>query len=276
MAKIVSTGRTISLEEYHNKRVCERRRRFFLWFTLVFLLVVALVLISRIEKIQISDIQVEGAKVVAEEDVRQSVLRILSGRYFWLVPKGNVALYPRAEIEENLAREFSRFSDVALSLEGLERLVVSVVEREPFALYCPPEDAKCFFLDESGFIFGEAPDFSGAVYFIYSMEPPLENPKGREFLPEEEFSALSDFLEMLSSLGFKPVSLMSLERGFDITMKNGSRMLLPEAADLAPLALNLESFLKSENIASQKNFLDEVFLLDLRTKNKIFYRFRGE
>lgn len=267
MSKIVSTGKTISLEEYHKKRVREHRRRVRWWMSGIFILLIALVFVSRLETFRISEVAVEGAKVITNDEVKRNVLAALSGKYFWLVPKSNAAIFPREEVAASLMKEFPRLASVELNVERENTLRVLVTEREPYALYCMD---VCYFLDEHGFIFDTAPDFSGVVYFVYAREVPMENPSGSQFMPVEEFENLSTFIQDLSKLSFEPVRLDD----YDLTMNNGSRMLLPEKSDLVTLFSNLESFLESETIRSQRNFLDKVVLLDLRTENKIFYRFR--
>ncbi|MEK7135106.1 MAG: FtsQ-type POTRA domain-containing protein, partial [Patescibacteria group bacterium] len=208
MSKIVSTGKTISLVEYHNRRVQERRRKLAWVFFSILGLLVALVFISRLEIFRISEVAVEGAKVIANEEAVRNVLATLSGKYFWLVPKSNAAIFPREEVAASLMKEFPRLASVELNVEGENTLRILVTEREPYALFCPPVGEKCFFLDKEGFVFDEAPDFSGVVYFIYETE-----------IPAEEFKSLSTFIEGLSKLGFEPVRLGD----YDLTMNNGSR-----------------------------------------------------
>lgn len=241
--------------EYHNKRVREKRKKLIWIFSGILVLLIALVLVSRLSSFQIAKVKVEGAKVITNDEVERNVLVTLAGSYFWLVPKGNAAFYPREEVRASLMKEFPRFSSVGLNVEGENTLRVLVTEREPYALYCPPAEEKCFFLDKEGFVFDEAPDFSGVVYFIYETE-----------VPAEEFKNLSAFIENLSKLGFEPIRF----EDYGLTMKNGSHMFLPEKSDLGKLFSSLELFLRSP--AVEKDKLSEI---DLRTENKIFWKTFG-
>lgn len=271
MARIISAGNTLFSPENYDRKRRERKRKLVLALVCVLSLFIALVLTSRIDKFLISDIEVYGAKVITEDEVSRSVLSTLSGKFLWLIPKSNVLFIPRGEVEANLMREYPRLSSISLSLSGTKILSASVVEREPYALYCQNSDAedKCYFLDESGFIFDEAPDFSGVVYFIYRGEG-LPEPKGRQFLPHDKFRELSAFVENIDKIGFEPVSHSDAE----IIMRNGTKLAWKEGGDLTRIFSNLKLFLESPEIRAQENFINKVRVFDLSTENKVFYRFK--
>lgn len=276
--KIVSTGSTLASPEFHRKRLRARHRRLALLAFVALILLSVAIFISRQEKFLITGVEVKGMEAINAEDIRAVVEDSLTGNYFWLVPRSNDLLYPRSEIKEHLRTRFPRFNYIGASVEGLNTLLVEVVEREPFALYCPsalnPEEASaCYFLDEEGFIFDNAPSFSGPVYFVYAFDKPLENPLGRSFLPPEEFKALVQFIESLSSLGIQPLSLEVRDLEFNLILPNDARILWGRESDPTLIRSNLESFLNDEAIKNQPNFLERVSELDLRTENKVFYRF---
>lgn len=279
--KIVSTGGTISTFEYLEKKLRARRRRWvFTGFSLLILLIVAVVL-SRQEKLRIQEVLVTGAHVTPVEDISAAATEALAGYYFWLVPKDNAVIYPRAYVRSVLSRTFSRLSSVSLSLTGLTVLNIDVVEREPFALYCKEvlvsvEDSpSCYFLDETGFIFDSAPFFSTGVYFIYALETPLENPLGVAIMPQAEFEILDKFIVSLEPLlgQSQGVSLSPTEAR--LFLEHKLTLLWRREDDMSHLLSNLESFLTSPTIKEQKNFLQNLEELDLRTEDKVFYKFRN-
>lgn len=279
MVRIVSTGKTLSSPEYHQKKKERRKRKLIIWSAVVILVVVAVVMGTRIGELHISEVRVEGAQVVTSEEISRNVLETLRGRYLWLIPKANAALLPRTQVRKNLEQEFPRLRSISLSLDGRQALAVTVTERKPFALYCPsvekPKDASaCFFLDENGFIFDEAPAFSGAVYFVYASEAPLTSPKGTFFLETERFQELSTFVAALSRLGFEPLVLKVGEKEATLTVSSGAKVVWNLKDDSALLYSNLESLLATEEIKKDAKFLERVRVLDLRTPNKVFYRFQ--
>lgn len=278
MTKIVSTGRTLFSEENYQKRKQVRKKKMTFWAVVFLILLIAVVLVSRIGKFQVGEVRVEGAQVIPPEEIIKSVLESFSGNYFWLIPKSNVMIFPRGKVREDLFEKFPRFSSVELSLEDTT-LLAKVEERKPFALYCPsaerPEDAAaCFFLDETGFIFDEAPAFSGTVYFVYSVLPTLENPKGSQLLPEENFRKLDAFIQALKKFGFEPIAVEVGSIETRLTLPHNSYVIWNSQDDLTLLYSNLEAFFNSEAIKSQPGFAAKLKSLDLRTENKVFYTFK--
>ena len=256
-----------------------RRRLQTLWTLGIITVLIIVIIVSRQEKLLIVDVEVAGAKVVREEKVVTRTKEIISGYYLGMVPKRNALVYPGGKVEERLMIEFPRFSAVATSLDGLKLLRIDVAEREPFALYCPAitrsEDAtSCYFLDDQGFIFDSAPLFSGAVYFIYTREPALEEPMGKQFMSPSEFGALGHFIESLPLLGVEPVAALVTEEEFIILLTGEARLKMGRKSDLELMYSNLSAFLNDEAIKAQTDFMQKISELDLRTENKVFYRFR--
>lgn len=277
MARIISSGNTLFSPENYEKRKRERKRKFIFGSATLFALLVLFVLASRVERFQISEIKVEGARVITGEEIARSVRETLSGYYAWLVPRGNLALYPRPALRNNLMKEFPRLSSVSSTLTGTA-LNVLVTERDPFALYCadipePTGVSSCYFLDEQGFIFDEAPDFSGSVYLIYSSVEPIEEPKGKIYLPAATFQSLSGLVERLPALGVAPQAVQAGEREFNLRLENGARIIWLREADPEMIYANLSAFFR-EVKKTDPNFLNKVSLLDMRTENKVFYRFK--
>ncbi|MBI2086685.1 MAG: hypothetical protein HYT69_00700 [Candidatus Zambryskibacteria bacterium] len=284
MVKIVSTGSTLSSPEFHRKKLRARRKRLFLWGTALIIVLATAVLLLRRDALRIAEVKVVGNEVVTSSNVTAVVKESLSGYYFGLIPKDSTLFYSSREIERELLRRFPRFNLAEISLEGLRTLEAVVAEREPLALYCPDliyqiEDSdsrrsNCYFLDETGFIFDSAPTFSEGVYFIYYSEVPFESPLGREFVERDEFWELHGFLTTLHALGFEPISLKVGERDLILTDSSGARLLWRRDSNFDLIRSNLEVFLNAEEIRSQPDFLKKISELDLRTENKIFYKFK--
>lgn len=277
--KIVSTGKTLSLTEYHERRVRARRKRWMIYGGIILVVLVALTLVSRLQSLRIKNITVIGAEAISTDLVRAVTLDALSGYYLWLVPRDNSLIYSRDTVIEMLNRKFPRFSSINLNLSNPTSLDISVIEREPFALYCghlsgTSESSPCYFLDDQGFIFDTAPVFSEGVYFIYSSDPDFENPLGQEYLPREEFNLLGEFVRSLTTLGFKPLSVVMGEKEFQLSTVTETKILWPRTDNFSAVFSNLESFLNDPAIKAQKDFIEKISELDLRTINKVFWKLK--
>jgi hypothetical protein len=97
---------------------------------------------------------------------------------------------------------------------------------------------------------------------------------GQKLMESNEFKSLTPFMSDLSPLGIYPAMLQVKADEFSIFLSNGAEILWNRSEDLALVRANLEAFLNSEAIKKEKNFLDRIESLDLRTENKVFYKFR--
>ncbi len=269
---IVSTGKTLSTTEYYEKKRKAAKKRRIIVGGILFVLLVASVFLSRLESLRIKDVVVNGTQAIDAAKVEAKVAEELEGSFFWIIPRDNALLYGENRIRARLKEQFPRFSSITLSLEGLKTLQVSVVERQPHALYCEGAEL-CWFLDSEGFVFDAAPTFSEGVYFTYTEKPALESPLGHSLLPREEFQALDRFVGSLPMLGLTPLALEIASADMTLELTGGARILWGRESDLERTFGNLESFLKSPTIQAQADFLSKIGVLDLRTEDRVFYRF---
>ena len=271
--KIVSSCRVLNSREFYEKK--KRRRRIQLMLLSIGFLSIlsSLAYLSRQERFLIIEVTIQGENVIDKEEIAQTAKGLLDGYYLWIIPRANALIYPRRAIKQSLIEEFPRLKSVNLNLGERQKLLITVEERAPFALYCISE---CFFLDEEGFIFVPAPSFSSGVYLIYTTQNPVENPVGRRFLTVEEFKSLSKFLETLAALGTRPSTLEVGDSEYHLSLSNDGQIIWLRDSDLALVRSNLEAFLSADAIRAQDNFFDKILYLDLRTENKVFYKFKEQ
>ena len=137
-------------------------------------------------------------------------------------------------------------------------------------------------MDKEGYIFDEAPFFSGDVYLKFYGKVDLKDnsPLGSN-VSGENFSKLASFIESLSNVGLKP-AILYMEDSGDIkvllTEENEGKepyIALKANADLQKLTENLELALNTEPLLSDfKNKYSSLEYIDLRYGNKVYYRFR--
>jgi hypothetical protein len=271
--KIVSKGRVLNSSEFYKRKQRRKRIKLVLFLISFVLLISLLIYFSRHERIQINEVVVLGEEVVGKEEVVSTAKQLLAGYYFWIIPKTNIFLYPRSDIKNNILRKFPRFKSIDLDVNGFHSLSINVLERVPFALYCR-DTSECYFLDEDGFIFALAASFSEAVYFIYTTEDSIENPVGEKIVSVDEFGKLSEFIKTLTVLNIYPEGLKTSENEYRLLLSTGGEIIWRRDANLTHVYSNLEAFLADEFIRAQSNFLDKISHLDLRTENKVFYKFK--
>ncbi|OHB06354.1 MAG: hypothetical protein A3B16_02070 [Candidatus Zambryskibacteria bacterium RIFCSPLOWO2_01_FULL_45_43] len=270
--RIISSGKAIHSPEFHKKKVKAQRIRLFVYCLLSLVSCAVLIAFFRWEKFIVSEIVIAEEIAVDREEIMATVQDELAGYYLYVIPRSNTFLYRRGVIKEKLLEQFPRFSSLDLNLERFKKLVITAEERKPYALYC--REAECFFLDEGGFIFAAAPSFSDGVYFIYKTETAIEDPMGKSLLLENDFRGLVKFLENLPVLGINSRVLEIGTEDYRLMLNSGGKIIWKRDISLGVIYSNLEAFLSDEAIVSQKDFLNKIEHLDLRTENKVFWKLK--
>lgn len=229
----------------------------------------------------ISEVRVEGSEGISAESIKARVRGMLAGRNLYLFARANAFLYPKEEIAAALAADFPRAENIALSLDGLRTLVVSIREREGETLWCADaQTSACYFLDENGFIFDHAPKFSGNAYFShYGGLNASTSPIGANLLPQENFRELSGFIEKARGLELAPLSIhIGNEQYAELILDEGWRLKFHLDQNFTELAGNLAALAHSEEWgkALRGEALDGRMLeyMDLRFGSKVYYKFK--
>lgn len=245
------------------------------------------VYLSRLNSLNIRNIEITGNKIVDTDALTQEITQEMSGKYFWLFPKTNIFLYPQNTIIKDLQNKFKRLENINLSIKNDKTLAVSVSERKALYTWCgntPPaivDQTTCYFIDENGYIFDQAPYFSGGVYFKFYGSTSGTDPSGSYF-SKQYFKQLIYFKNILVEFGLKPVALyitpdqnveVFLENG--VSSKNEPEIIFKQNGDYENIAENLKAVLTTEPLQTEfKNKYSSLQYIDLRFGNKVYYKFQ--
>lgn len=238
------------------------------------------------DEILISEIIVEGEEVISEETIKEFTNTELSKKYLWSIPKKNAFLYPRKKIESGLSEQFKRLDSVSVGRSSLKALTVSIEERKERYLWCGAELVKtrtsatqCYLSDSGGYIFSEAPYYSGSLFFEFYgglSEEPATGPVGGTILTEEKFSVLISFIEKLGELGLAVQKIsVKADGDYELYLEGGGKVLINSKNDIAKGLENLSIALESDPL--KKKMVEEragLDYLDVRFGNKVFFKFK--
>jgi len=277
--KLFSKGDAIRSPEFHKKKERERWQKIIAFVVFLIIFIATPIYLFRMNQFQISNIELKGNNVTRYEDVASQVAETLDGNYLYIFPKSNALIYPKNQIERNLLKNIPRISEVKVSLSNSKSLTIELKEREPAGLYCADLKIKkddCYFIDENGFIFSRAPSFSGDVYFIYTTDPAIEDPLGKNYLTKEEFQKLPPLISSLKEIQIPIHSLTTSTNEYYLELQSGGKIIIGKKDNLKEVASNLESFLNDQTITKAPGFLDNVSYIDMRFGNKVFYKLKSD
>jgi cell division septal protein FtsQ len=279
----------------HSPQVTRRRRhrrliRVILWGLLITVLAGTGVTLARLDAFRIAGITVSGNSVVSEEELRNIVEQNIAGAYFFVFPKSNVFLYPERTIEAAVVEQVKKIDRADVESDGLRAVTLTIRERRPLVLWCGKTYADfqavnetCYFLDKDGFVYAEAPDFTGTVFKrffgpLFNTDGSLavrdDDPVGDYFLTPSEFQRIIFFIDMLKEEEQIASVALALTDAMDVELytENGPRILFAREHDLSQTLSNLSSALNIEEL-SREGF-DTLEYIDLRFGNKVYYRFK--
>lgn len=283
---VLNSPRLLELKK-HRRRVLEKKIMFSMFLFLS--IFSAFIYVSHLPILNISSIEIQGNKVINTELIKENIQDEIFGKYLYIFPKSNLFFYPKVTIKNNLQNKFQRIKDINLSINK-KVLQVSIIEREALYTWCGDvlpvvDDAteyKCYFMDEDGYLFDEAPYFSGNVYFRFFGNIEIkENILGSSFVPNR-FSSLVFFKKSLESMDLKPSAFFVNNMGelnvFFSTrssLLDGPVFMLKMDADFNKILENLDASLSTEPLKSKfTNNYSSLEYIDLRFGNKVYFKFK--
>lgn len=233
----------------------------------------------RHEALQVRTVVVSGAEVLDARELQAVTRALLSGTYFYIIPKSSALLRPRRSLEAAVLHAFPRLKSAEVTTENVSTVVLSVSEREPRALWCGENHLErastpaCYFMDSEGYVFAEAPEFTGLVYTRYFGALGRGEPiVGQYFLSGTKFSELTKFTDALAREGVELADVALTDRDVELYLTGGTVILFSQSQELNRVLDNLLSVISAEEFKNRERF--NLDYLDLRYGNKVYYKER--
>lgn len=239
--------------------------------------------VSYLPQFNVSEISVSGAEDIKEEVIIRSVETVLDDGSYHILSRRNIFLYPREALEDTIVKSFPPVKSVRITRPSLfaTNIVVTIEEREPFARWCRADEAGCYFMDNTGFIYAPAggntgtttPQANPAERYVFRGDiASSTDPIGQSFV-QAHLPGLLSLLKFLGQAGF--TALGAEVDGQDVFVRLQESFLLKASfgADAGTLVKNLELVLSSEVLQGKREELEYV---DLRFGNRVYYKLKGQ
>jgi len=289
---VLNSSRLLKLKKHRQKTAINKILFFLLGIIILF---VVSIYFSRLNAVNINNIEITGNQIVETNAIKDVVNQQITGKYFFFFPKTNIFFYPGNNIKNALQNKFKILQDINLSIKNNHTLEVSLSERKGLYTWCgntPPASgvvATCYFMDENGYIFDQAPYFSGGVYFKFYGTPdvglplcgiPTSGDPSGCYFSQQYFSQLIFFKNILVSFGLKPVSTyVTTDGNVDVFLSGtnssttGPEIIFKLNDNYQTVAENLEAALTTEPLQTEfKNKYSSLQYIDLRFGNKVYFK----
>lgn len=265
-------------EPKQQKLSLKQRRQRLQWVkvvagTAVVLVALALVWnVSRLPEITVNDVEVTGTRLVQADTVEDLLESKLNGNYLFIIPRANSLVFPKTDMLASLVTAFPEIADIAITRDGWQKLAVSIVERNPVALWCSGGDASvCYLMDKDGFIFTEAP--KDAALYVRFFGRIAGSPVGSRYL-DGDFSSFKSFVEEVSSTAHRTPESVRIEDNGDVSVSfvQGGTLKFVLTDDREATLDNIASVFASRRLDTNER-LDYA---DFRFGNKVYVKFIEE
>lgn len=258
--------------------------RYFLLILLGFILFFGFGLLSRIKSMQVSLGKYEHIIVTNTDAIDISLQQYLHDRF--LYPRSNRLWFSNKKAERYIMSQFPRISSVHISSsKGI--LNIKGKEREGYYLWCGNEvvpirlDTPCYFADSTGFIFDEAPYFSGTSYLRLYGDISEGYVIGTQVFSPEVFELYRDIQKAIKpfDLTIQALHMLSNSQFEFILASNNEISRAPRIKyyllnDTDIIVNNIERALAQEKVLFEiTHKYDRLEYLDTRFKNQFIYKF---
>ncbi len=262
-------------------RARKRRRRvrfFIISVAFVLLVLSGLVGLTYLSSLQIKNVAISGAQTLSSSTVEAFVRERLAGEYWYVFSKSNIFLYPKQQIAADLIKAYPVLASADVHADDFQSIAVNVVEREPKALWCPSDASgqvfPCFFMDENGIVYGDAPTFSEPVYLSYYGST-TSNALPKQFLMPPEFQALTALVDALAQkISDSDITAVEIDKNKDVSVRFVNGFILRFALSDAggDIFERFSLALTSEPMKAHK--LGDFEYLDLRFGDRLYYKLK--
>ncbi len=247
--------------------------------------------------IRINSISTQGVISVDEEAIKKIAEAPINEKILGFIRKDNHFFYPKNEVTEYIKAYSPRIAYAEIADDVADNFTVRIVEYMPVFLVCKKnvlsdplfvdtdgviedsgenihlDNSSCMFADENGYLFGEAPEYSGFPFTQIFVDEKSHAQVGlkQTLLSEEEFITYKKFLDALAQLGIETHALV-LEENNDVRLFTNLpyQLLWSSSKDIEKTTANLGSVLSA--FRDNPRLVGTTTLIDLRFGNKIFYK----
>lgn len=225
-----------------------------------------------------TDWQVTGLSVVSEDSVREAVERVLAERYLGFIPRDTFFMVRPVALASLLGGQYPLLRTVTVERTFPQSLKITVEERTTLVLWCSL--GTCAHVLENGDTI--------PVTDVYEQEENrartifLEDGSGQPIrfgtkIFEEGFTARIVFLreQLRERFGIETESKLSFVSRFanEVRMRTTEGWEIYWSASMSPEA-SLDAFVLLYDDEIPRERLKDLLYVDLRTENRIFYRYR--
>jgi len=252
--------------------------KFFYWTAFLSFIGVTTYVLFFSQFLAITKIKVEGTEKIDPASLENEIDSAISGNYLNILPKNSIILLRKDKLSGILSKNFKLIESLVVKKHFPNTLLVSIREKKPRLLLIV--DGQEYVVDDKGIAYEKA-DFE-SDFLRTNQLPVLEDESGRKISVQEEVLSpdyvnfildAKEKLEKKLDLGTNQVLKTSNTASGDVELETNEGWKIYFNNDVG-----LEKELKMLKVVLdnkiEKGERGELEYVDLRTDNKVYYKFK--
>jgi len=267
---MLAKAKLAPLVEIERKRSFKRRLKII--FLAVFLLAFLAGIIYAVffsDFFAVRAVEVYGNESADSEEIMKIAEEAaICGKWLYrLAGSNNIIFWRDAEIV-NLPHGFPQIASVKINRNLKEReIVIEVIERDKFVVWC---EGNCFWIDEAGVAFAEAPETEGPLIKMVNVNSARSLALGERPLIEKEAQTFAQIVRFLDSLNLAVNDIKIDDMSFkemNVKILNGPKVLFSLIIDPVFGKPVIESL-------KENGLWGKIDYLDLRVDGRAYYKLK--
>lgn len=246
---------------------------------------------------KIKEIKVSGNNFVSAAGIEEVVRALGRQKFLKIIPQDTLFALSGKKIENKILTGFPALREVKVKKIPFDKIEISVKERESTAIWCqtkaepisastpsafatstaavqkkpPPQSEQCFFIDEEGIAFRQAPEISGtlaATFYGSSAQAPV---LGNQVVASSTIAFAQQLKKAAREIGLEMTAFLCEEevsQDLSVLTSEGWWIYF-DVNRSAKAQMNVLDSLLNEEIKDKRADLQYV---DLRIANRIYYK----
>ena len=242
-------------------------------FTAIVLLVSAWSWISFWDVLGVQAVRADGLQELSPYALEAFALNETADPALFAFSRQNVLTYPTQHVASALLYAFPKLNSVELTRSMSDHtVVIDVVERLPYALWCRTSDThKCYRVDDTGFVYERVATTTDML--IVTGGVATEGEVLRAQVSPQYFATAQAFVDALRDHGVHVERVVLEEPDARFVTDAGWYLYVALDKDIGATAFNLDAILDEYEL---RDVLDTLAYIDMRFDERVYYKFREE
>lgn len=255
-------------QEYKKNFFSRKKAIILLWVLFLILIFAYILFLSPVFRVK--DIKISDNRVISSEEINDSLNNFLSKEFLFFFNRNNIFLAADNKLKNILFGDFPRIASIEIDKDIFKKTIeLRIIERKEAGIFCRKD---CYYIDENGAIFEEAPQTSGTLILAIKDNSEGEIEIGKNAIDKAFMAELINLKnDLLNQFGLKVLDFIietDVLKDLRANTNEGWYILFDRERDLKNQLQALKLVLEGKIKDGRKN----LEYVDLRIENRVYYK----